>query len=167
LILERFLGTTKQGIGPTYASKASRTGLRVGDLRDWDSFVTKYRLLHARFQETEKLNIDPEKELANLKETRERFLSEGMIVDTVSLINKVLTKTNKRILTEGANATMLDTDFGTYPYVTSSNTWAAGVSTGLGIPPNKLETRIGIVKAYTTRVGEGPFPTELDSNIYL
>jgi len=87
-----------------------------------------------------------------------------MIIDTVSYINKALND-GKRVLVEGANATMLDVDFGTYPYVTSSSTTIGGVCTGIGIPPGRIETTIGIVKAYTTRVGEGPFPTELKNDV--
>ena len=87
------------------------------------------------------------------------MLSRGMITDTVAMMNQAL-RSNKRILAEGANACMLDIDFGTYPFVTSSSTNSGGVTTGLGIPATKLETCIGIVKAYCTRVGEGPFPTE-------
>jgi len=107
--------------------------------------------------------VDTEKELKFLKEHRERLLSNKMIIDSVSLIHKIINDPSVSLLAEGANATMLDIDFGTYPYVTSSNTGVAGVCTGLGIPPNRIETRIGVVKAYTTRVGEGPFPTELNS----
>jgi adenylosuccinate synthase len=86
---------------------------------------------------------------------------EHMIIDTIDYMNHVLLDNKKRIIAEGANATMLDIDFGTYPYITSSSTTAGGVSTGLGIPPSSIETTIGIMKAYTTRVGGGPFPTEL------
>lgn len=84
----------------------------------------------------------------------------GMIVDSVDFMHKMLHDPKKRIITEGANATMLDIDFGTYPFVTSSNTTIGGVSTGLGVPPQAIETQVGIMKAYTTRVGGGPFPTE-------
>lgn len=87
-----------------------------------------------------------------------------MIVDTIEYMNKALTS-NKRIIAEGANATMLDIDFGTYPYITSSTTTVGGVCTGLGVPPSAIETNIGIMKAYTTRVGGGPFPTELTDEI--
>lgn len=87
-----------------------------------------------------------------------------MIQDTVVLMNKAI-NSDKRILFEGANATMLDIDFGTYPYVTSSNTVAGGICTGLGVPPSAVHTNIGIVKAYLTRVGEGNFPTELHDDI--
>lgn len=119
-----------------------------------------------RFKETENFSVDTEKELKSLKEQRDRLLSHHMIVDSVNMINKILKDPSINLLAEGANATMLDIDFGTYPYVTSSNTGVGGICTGLGIPPNKIETRIGVVKAYTTRVGEGPFPTELDSNSF-
>lgn len=88
-----------------------------------------------------------------------------MIVDTVDLINQNLNDPNKRIIAEGANAVMLDIDYGTFPYVTSSSTTIGGVCTGLGIPPQQIETTIGIIKAYTTRVGGGPFPTELNNEI--
>lgn len=88
-----------------------------------------------------------------------------MIVDTVDYMHTILNDSKKRIIAEGANAVMLDTDFGTYPYVTSSSTTVGGVCTGLGVPPQAIETSIGIVKAYTTRVGAGPFPTWLNDEI--
>ena len=88
-----------------------------------------------------------------------------MLVDSVDYMNDALKDTNKRIIAEGANATMLDMDHGTYPYVTSSSTTIGGVCTGLGVPPQAVETTIGIVKAYTTRVGAGPFPTHLPGEI--
>ena len=135
----------------------------IGDMKNWDSFVEKYNLLKNRFKEQENFDVDTEKELKSLKEYRERLLTNKMIVDSVSMINRIVNDPSVKLLAEGANATMLDIDFGTYPYVTSSNTGVAGICTGLGVPPNKIETRIGVVKAYTTRVGEGPFPTELNS----
>jgi len=95
------------------------------------------------------------------------MMKKGWIVDTVQMVNDALKDPNTRFLAEGANGLMLDKDFGTYPYVTSSCTGAHGISPGLGIPPTKLETTLGVVKAYTTRVGEGPFPTELLSNFWL
>lgn len=88
-----------------------------------------------------------------------------MIVDTVNMVHDVINDPKKRIIIEGANAVMLDLDFGTYPYVTSSCTWVGGVSTGLGVPPSFIETTIGVVKAYTTRVGEGPFPTFIKEDV--
>ena len=93
------------------------------------------------------------------------MIDDNMVQDTVLLMHKIINDPKLRFLAEGANATMLDTDFGTYPYVTSSSTWSGGVSTGLGIPPGSIETIIGTVKAYTTRVGEGPFPSYLDDHI--
>lgn len=93
------------------------------------------------------------------------MMKDHMLIDTVDYMHKTLQDTSKRIIAEGANATMLDTDFGTYPYVTSSATCIGGVMTGLGVPPQAVETSIGIVKAYTTRVGAGPFPTWLDDDI--
>ncbi|CAD8055878.1 unnamed protein product [Paramecium sonneborni] len=157
---KKFLGTTKRGIGPTYSAKALRQGLRVGDLLLWDTFLLKYHALNAKLREQEGIQIDTQKEINTLKEYRDILVNKNMIVDTISLISNAR-KDGKRILAEGANATMLDIDYGTYPYVTSSSTNVGGVCTGLGIPPSAIETVIGIVKAYTTRVGEGPFPTEL------
>ncbi|KAL4430209.1 hypothetical protein ABPG74_014768 [Tetrahymena malaccensis] len=156
----QFLGTTKRGIGPTYASKMNRYGLRVGDLKNWDTFLLKYKYLQAKFSE-QGVNAGSEEELQEIKLLRERMLANNMITDTVVLLNEAI-KSGKRVLVEGANACLLDIDFGTYPYVTSSNTSIGGVCTGLGIAPHHIETVIGIVKAYTTRVGEGPFPTELN-----
>lgn len=152
------IGTTKKGIGPTYASKAGRFGLRVGDLLYPEYFEQRYHYLHRS------LGIDSssQKHSEELKELREfgKFLiGKEMIADTVSFINDAYYK-KKRILCEGANATLLDIDYGTYPYVTSSSTSIGGVLTGLGLNHTKIETVIGITKAYTTRVGEGPFPTE-------
>jgi adenylosuccinate synthase len=153
---EKMIGTTKKGIGPCYASKARRTGVRVCDLFYWDSFVEKYNNLIRSFGK------DPaiyQEEFEILKEITEFLKKNNMVRDTVTLINEAY-RNNKRILAEGANATLLDIDFGTYPYVTSSSTSVGGVMTGLGMPPKNLETVVGISKAYTTRVGSGPFPTE-------
>lgn len=126
----------------------------------WDAFQEKYSSLQKYFEQHFGVKVDAAKELDGLKTLRERLIKNGMIVDTVFLMNDVLNNTKKRVLYEGANAAMLDIDFGTYPYLTSSNTWAGGIFTGLGVPANALETTIGIMKAYCTRVGEGPFPTE-------
>jgi adenylosuccinate synthase len=92
-------------------------------------------------------------------------MKDNMIVDSHDIMSKAIHNPNKRIIAEGANATMLDIDFGTFPFVTSSNTTIGGVCTGLGIPPSAIETTIGIMKAYTTRVGEGPFPTLLENEV--
>ena len=153
------IGTTKRGIGPAYASKATRNGLRIGDIRNPEKFATNLRALAAdaakRFDGFE---YDVEAEIENYKKIAERI--EPFIADTVALVNKQH-KEGKRVLVEGANATMLDLDFGTYPFVTSSNPSLGGVCAGLGLAPNKFETVIGVAKAYTTRVGAGPYPTEL------
>lgn len=160
------IGTTQKGIGPTYAAKSLRIGLRVGDLvTDWDGFKTKYDTYmdHAErhFGVT---HIDRTEEIDQFNVIRERLVNNNMVTDTVRYMNQAL-KDDKRILAEGANALMLDIDHGTYPYVTSSSTSVGGVCTGLGVPPQVVETTIGVMKAYTTRVGEGPFPTELTDDI--
>lgn len=105
-------------------------------------------------------NFDKAKELDELRILHEKMMKGGMIVDSVDFMHKMMHDDKKRIITEGANAAMLDIDYGTYPFVTSSNTTVGAVSTGLGVPPQAIETQIGIMKAYTTRVGGGPFPTE-------
>ncbi|GMI25513.1 hypothetical protein TeGR_g11694 [Tetraparma gracilis] len=153
------IGTTKKGIGPAYASKISRNGVRVGDLKDWQTFETRFREL-ARYQmaANEGLEIDVEKELEFYK--RVAPYVKTITCDTIEYTNAAYAA-GKKILVEGANATMLDIDFGTYPYVTSSNPSIGSVLTGLGVSPRKLKGVYGTVKAYCTRVGEGPFPTEL------
>jgi len=154
------IGTTKKGIGPAYASKISRNGVRVGDLRDWDYFEERFRALaehHMRSYEGLKIDIDGQ--LAYYKSIAPQILE--MTCDTIQLTNQKYNE-GKKILVEGANAAMLDIDFGTYPYVTSSNPSVGSVMTGLGVSPKKLGGIYGTVKAYCTRVGEGPFPTELN-----
>lgn len=153
------IGTTKRGIGPAYSSKATRNGIRVGDLVDMDQFAEKLRKLaldgQRRFEDFE---YDVEAEIELYKEIAKTVAP--YVTDTVHYINDQY-KAGKKILIEGANATLLDVDFGTYPFVTSSNPSIGGVLTGLGMAPTKLGAIIGVVKAYTTRVGEGPYPTEL------
>jgi len=156
------IGTTKQGIGPCYATKANRIGLRVGDLNDFDEvFVPRLKSLFASIcreygaQQFVSVNIDEEIE----KYRKIAATVSPMIVDGVLYLNKAI-KDGKNILIEGANAVMLDLDFGTYPYVTSSSPSIGGAATGLGIPAHYLSNTVGIVKAYTTRVGEGPFLSE-------
>ncbi|CCE89398.1 adenylosuccinate synthase TDEL_0A00660 [Torulaspora delbrueckii] len=157
------IGTTGKGIGPTYSTKASRSGIRVHHLvndnpESWDEFVTKYRrLLETRRQRYGDFDYDAEEELARFKKYKEEL--KPFVVDSVVFMHKAI-EAKKKILVEGANALMLDIDFGTYPFVTSSNTGIGGVVTGLGIPPRTIDEVYGVVKAYTTRVGEGPFPTE-------
>ncbi|XP_075982547.1 adenylosuccinate synthetase [Anticarsia gemmatalis] len=158
------LGTTKKGIGPTYSSKATRNGLRIGDLLgDFASFEEKFRTLAANYKRMfPSLEVDIEGELSRYKAYAERI--RPMVRDTVSYLHKAL-EDGRRVLIEGANAAMLDIDFGTYPYVTSSNCSIGGVCTGLGLPPKVIGEVLGVVKAYTTRVGDGPFPTELHDDV--
>lgn len=160
---KKSIGTTGKGIGPTYSTKASRSGIRVHHLVSddpdaWEEFKTRYyRLVHSRYKRYGEFEYDVEAELERYKEYRE--LLKPFVVDSVDFMHAAI-KANKKILVEGANALMLDIDFGTYPYVTSSSTGIGGVLTGLGIPPTSIRNVYGVVKAYTTRVGEGPFPTE-------
>jgi len=154
------LGTTRKGIGPAYASKANRIGIRVSDLLgDFDIFSEKFRHLVEAYQKMfPNLMVDTDSELIRYKKYAEDI--RPMVGNTVHFLSKQL-KANKKVLVEGANAAMLDIDFGTYPYVTSSNCSIGGVCTGLGLPPKLIGDVFGVVKAYTTRVGDGPFPTEL------
>jgi len=153
------IGTTRKGIGPAYASKASRSGIRVHHLYDQKDFEERFRGTVAnkkkRYGDFE---YDVDAEIERYKQLAERLAP--YVVDSVKLVNDAI-QSGKRVLVEGANALMLDLDFGTYPFVTSSNATIGGVCTGLGIPPTKIHQAIGVVKAYTTRVGAGPFPTEL------
>eukprot|EP01125_Pyxidicula_operculata_P022729 TRINITY_DN9535_c0_g1_i1.p1 TRINITY_DN9535_c0_g1~~TRINITY_DN9535_c0_g1_i1.p1 ORF type:complete len:431 (+),score=130.29 TRINITY_DN9535_c0_g1_i1:453-1745(+) len=154
------IGTTKQGIGPCYTSKMQRCGVRVGDLKKFDeNFVPKFKELVNVVKSTfPSLKVDVDGEIKLYREYAKRL--EPMIVDTVTQVFNSL-KEKKKWLVESANATMLDIDFGTYPYVTSSCPSIGGACTGLAIPPKSIDKIIGIVKAYCTRVGEGPFPSEL------
>ena len=160
------LGTTKRGIGPCYASKANRNGLRFCDLVGEDAgLVAKLGALRA-FQglhypgASQPTVRDDDPELVALRGFRDRLKARGSVRDTVTFLADAHAA-GKVVLAEGANAALLDLDFGTYPFVTSSCTTAGGVCTGLGLPPNKVDCVLGVVKAYTTRVGAGPFPTEL------
>uniref|UniRef100_A0A8C6LTK0 Adenylosuccinate synthetase n=1 Tax=Nothobranchius furzeri TaxID=105023 RepID=A0A8C6LTK0_NOTFU len=157
------LGTTKKGIGPAYSSKAARNGLRVCDLvSDFKVFEDKFRMLAEHFLTMyPNLNVDVDGELKQLKEFAERL--RPLVTDGVYFMHKALTGPSKKILVEGANAALLDIDFGTYPFVTSSNCTVGGVCTGLGVPPSYVGRVYGVVKAYTTRVGVGAFPTEQDT----
>ncbi|CUS15832.1 unnamed protein product [Tuber aestivum] len=153
------IGTTRKGIGPTYSTKAARSGIRVHELFHWEEFEKKLRLIASGYKRRfgDLLKYDVEEELARYKVYYETL--RPYVVDAVVFIKHAF-DTNKRILVEGANALMLDIDYGTYPFVTSSNTGIGGVITGLAISPFKIKSIIGVVKAYTTRVGAGPFPTE-------
>nr|WP_299343631.1 adenylosuccinate synthase [Allomuricauda sp.] len=157
------IGSTLKGIGPTYMDKTGRNGLRVGDL-EFDTWRKKYRALANKHEAMiDFYNVDIE---YDLKELEDEFcegveaLKKLTFIDSEEYIFKAQEK-GKKILAEGAQGSLLDIDFGTYPYVTSSNTTAAGACTGLGVAPNKIGDVLGIFKAYATRVGSGPFPTEL------
>ena len=155
------VGTTGKGIGPTYSEKASRTGLRVGDIQD--NFQEKYNALKARH-----MQILSDMHYTDFDITEEEKLwMEGVeymrqfpLTDTEIEINRAL-EAGKNVLAEGAQGTMLDIDHGTYPFVSSSSTVCGGVCTGLGVAPNRIGEVFGIFKAYSTRVGAGPFPVEL------
>ncbi|KAJ3199742.1 hypothetical protein HDU83_003637 [Entophlyctis luteolus] len=151
------LGTTKKGIGPTYSSKASRSGVRVHHLFRWSEFEVLYSKCLDGMKKRYSFEYDAKEELERYKILAERV--RPYVIDTIPYVHKAIAN-KKNVLVEGANAIMLDLDFGTYPYVTSSSTGIGGVCTGLGIPPRKIGQVYGVVKAYTTRVGAGPFPTE-------
>uniref|UniRef100_A0A4W6F2R0 Adenylosuccinate synthetase n=1 Tax=Lates calcarifer TaxID=8187 RepID=A0A4W6F2R0_LATCA len=159
------LGTTKKGIGPAYSSKAARNGLRICDLvSNFKVFENKFRMLADHFLTMySNLNIDIDSELEQLKKYADRL--RPLVTDGVYFMHQALTGPSKKILVEGANAALLDIDFGTYPFVTSSNCTVGGVCTGLGVPPSYIGRVYGVVKAYTTRVGVGAFPTEQDNDI--
>jgi adenylosuccinate synthase len=166
--VERFLGqnklgTTKRGIGPAYADKAARIGIRVQDLLDAGIFTKKLELA-VREKNAVLAKVYNRLPLDG-REIAQRYLAmlprlEPLIADTVHLVNDAL-RAGQEVLFEGAQATFLDLDHGTYPYVTSSNPVAGGVCTGAGVGPRALDRIVGVVKAYLTRVGAGPFPTEL------
>jgi adenylosuccinate synthase len=157
------IGSTLKGIGPTYMDKTGRNGIRVGDLELAD-FKERYRALADKHEAMIAFyDVDLQ---YDLKELEDEFfasieeLKKLKFIDSEEYLNNAI-KEGKSILCEGAQGSLLDVDFGTYPFVTSSNTTAAGACTGLGIAPNRVKQVFGIFKAYTTRVGSGPFPTEL------
>ena len=161
------VGTTKNGIGPTYMDKVSRVGIRMCDLLEKDTFETKLRRNLAEKNElfTKLYHVDP----INFDDIFESYYEYGQelkkyVTDTARIVNDALDD-GKRVLFEGAQGVMLDVDQGTYPYVTASNPIAGGVCTGVGVGPNKINTVVGICKAYSTRVGAGPFPSELTDEI--
>ena len=158
------VGTTGKGIGPTYTDKISRNGLRVGDILC--DFEVKYAKAKARHEQILK-SLDFSYDLSQVeREWMEgiEYLKEFPLVDSEHEVNRILSE-GKTILAEGAQGTMLDVDFGSYPFVTSSNTICAGACTGLGVAPKRIGEVYGIFKAYCTRVGSGPFPTELNNEI--
>jgi adenylosuccinate synthase len=160
------IGSTLRGIGPTYMDKTGRNGLRVGDIIS-PNFEKKYQELRNKhltllkiYPEVEfDLEAEEAKWLKSIEQLREMNLVDGEIY-----INNAL-KTGKKVLAEGAQGSMLDVDFGTYPFVTSSNTITSGVCNGLGVAPQRIGEVIGITKAYCTRVGSGPFPSELHGEV--
>ncbi len=157
------IGSTLKGIGPTYMDKTGRNGLRVGDIELAD-FKERYNVLAEKHIDMIKFyNVDLQYNLAEMEDeffAAVEELKKLTFIDSEFYLNSAL-KEGKSILAEGAQGSLLDIDFGTYPFVTSSTTTAAGACTGLGIAPNKVKDVFGIFKAYTTRVGSGPFPTEL------
>ncbi len=160
------IGTTGKGIGPAYEDKVARRGLRAGDLRDAARAETLLRLAvegaNHRLRDAGGELVDGEELVDTLLAARDRVLP--LITDTGQEIHEAI-RQGQRVLLEGAQGALLDIDHGTYPFVTSSNTTAAGAATGTGIGPTALETILGVVKAYTTRVGSGPLPTELAAEL--
>jgi adenylosuccinate synthase len=160
------IGTTGRGIGPSYIDKFMRTGIRIVDLLDRDvlarklkaNLVEKNQILTKVYGET---RIDVDALIAEYQEFDQRI--DEYVTDTAFYLNSAL-REGKKIIAEGAQGALLDIDHGTYPYVTSSNPTSGGACTGLGIPPTAIGSVVGVVKAYTTRVGNGPFPTEQDNN---
>jgi adenylosuccinate synthase len=155
------IGTTRRGIGPAYQDKMARTGLRMCDLAAPD-FAERLQYIA---QEKNRLLRYMGAAPLDLKETVNRAVANAQqvkpyIADTTLLLEQAMQQ-GKNLLFEGAQGTMLDIDHGTYPFVTSSNTCAGGAATGCGVPPGRIDRVLGVIKAYTTRVGEGPFPTEL------
>ena len=155
------IGTTGKGIGPTYTDKVSRNGVRVGDILSPDFQTIYLKAKHRHENILHSLNYDYDvAELESQWLDALNYLREFRIIDSEHEVNRLL-KEDKSVLAEGAQGTLLDVDFGSYPFVTSSNTVCAGACTGLGVAPNRIGEVFGIFKAYCTRVGSGPFPTEL------
>ncbi len=155
------IGTTKRGIGPAYGDKAARTGMRVGDLLDPEGFTAKFK---ERLRENNAVLRSLGAPAIPLQPSLRHYLAAAralrpFITNTVVTLHEAIER-RKKLLFEGAQGTYLDLDHGTYPFVTSSNTTAGGACTGSGVPPHRMDRVIGVMKAYTTRVGEGPFPTE-------
>ena len=159
------IGSTLKGIGPTYMDKTGRNGLRVGDINS-DEFINKYNKLknkHLQLLKFYDFDYDLD-ELENEWMNSLKTINKFKHIDSEHYIHKCISE-GKKILAEGAQGTLLDIDFGSYPFVTSSNTITAGACTGLGVAPNQICDVFGIFKAYCTRVGSGPFPTELNDEI--
>ena len=155
------VGTTKKGIGPSYSTKSARSGVRISEIFDKETLDNKLRTLAHSFQKRYGALLqgyDVEEEILRMDNYRSDL--QEFVIDAIPLIESAQSSNDTKILVEGANALMLDVDYGTYPYVTSSNTGIGGVFTGLALNPFKVKEIIGVVKAYTTRVGGGPLPTE-------
>ena len=159
------IGSTLKGIGPTYMDKTGRNGIRVGDINNQD-FKLKYnRLKEKHFALLKDTNLINDLESLESEFIESiQYLQNFKHIDSEHYLNNAA-KNGKKILAEGAQGTLLDIDFGTYPFVTSSNTITAGTCTGLGIAPNKIQKIVGVFKAYCTRVGSGPFPSELEDEV--
>ncbi len=155
---DKKIGTTGRGIGPAYADKTSRIGIRCEDLFDLELLEEKIRHNCDFYAKNYGLELDADKELKQLLDVKEQI--QPLLCDTRKFLHDSINE-GKKVLFEGAQAHQLDLDHGTYPFVTSSSVSIGGICTGLGVPPQKIEGVIGIAKAYCTRVGEGPFPTEL------
>ncbi|HMA61100.1 MAG TPA: adenylosuccinate synthase [bacterium] len=160
------IGTTKRGIGPCYSDKIARSGLRVRGLVNMDN---AHKKIDAQIKQYAEQGLFTEQDVAELNKQMEDFIDAASQIidyrsDTVNYLHEAL-ENNKSVLVEGAQGTMLDIDFGSYPFVTSSNTTAGNIMSGLGLNPFQLDTNYGIVKAYLTRVGQGPFPTEQENEI--
>jgi adenylosuccinate synthase len=159
------IGSTLKGIGPTYMDKTGRNGLRIGDIKSPDFHKKYQKLKEKHFNLLKNTNL-----LKNIESIENEFLESIEYlkkfehIDSEHYLNNAF-KNGKNILAEGAQGSLLDIDFGTYPFVTSSNTITAGTCTGLGIAPNKIKKVVGIFKAYCTRVGSGPFPSELENKV--
>ena len=155
------VGTTKKGIGPSYSTKSARSGVRISEIFDKETLDSKLRTLAHSFQKRYGAllqDYDVEEEILRMDNYRSDL--QEFVIDAIPLIESAQSSNDTKILVEGANALMLDVDYGTYPYVTSSSTGIGGVFTGLALSPFKVKEIIGVVKAYTTRVGGGPLPTE-------
>jgi len=161
------LGTTSRGIGPCYEDKIGRRGIRIGELYETEIFNVSYEALAEDKQTLARtFGITDVIDYGRIREEYLEFASciRGMVCDTSRLLNEAM-RAGKRVLFEGAQGSMLDIDHGTYPFVTSSSATAGGACTGAGVPPTSITGVIGVTKAYTTRVGSGPFPTELDDEM--